>query len=123
MRLPFSRRNLLRLHLVQAQINQQTLKLGVLLAQLLELPDLGGLKISIPLVPRVRRLLGNFELAGDIGHRRAELMVLDRRHDLLHRLLGFIGLPAFLPGVCQKSPLSWTGFWVPLNCPNSSPRC
>ena len=71
---------------MDTQIRYQPLEPGVLLAQLLELPYLAWLQTAILLLPPVKRLLGNPQLAGNVRHRRAQFVLLQRRYNLLNRV-------------------------------------
>jgi hypothetical protein len=59
--------------LVQGQVRHQLLELLVLGPQLAQLPDLRRAQAPVLLLPAVERLLGDLELAADLGHRRAGL--------------------------------------------------
>lgn len=64
---PFFCEHVLEQHFVQSPVCHQALQLGVRLVELLELPDLFGFQSRIPPLPPIEGLLGNPEMADQVG--------------------------------------------------------
>src|SRR2546430_12468852 len=80
--LDFSTHYVLQHHLVQAEIGDQLLELGILLLELPQPPQLRRPQPGKPFLPVEERRLGDAHLATDFLHRRAELLLLQRKGDL-----------------------------------------
>ena len=86
MRSPLSRIDILKHGLVQTQIRHQLLQPCILIAQLLQLPDLAGLQPTVFLLPAVKRLLRYAQFALDVRHGHTHLVLLHRGHNMLNRV-------------------------------------
>lgn len=69
-----------------AAFGHKLLEPGILIYKLLQLADLLRLEPTIQLLPTVKRLLGNPDLADQVRHRQTHLRLLQDRDDLLGRI-------------------------------------
>ena len=83
--------------LVERQVGDHALELGVLLAQLPQLPQLRRPEMAILLLPDVIGRLGDPQLAANIRHRGAALRLSQRIGDLLVRIPRALHRPRLLP--------------------------
>jgi len=83
---PLSAQHVLQHRLVQRQVGDQPLELGVLFLQLLQSPDLDDAHPGELLLPPVEGRLGDAELAADLLDCRAALGLSQREGDLLIRV-------------------------------------
>ena len=77
--------DVLKHDLVERQVGHETLQLGVLVPELLQLPGLGRLHAAVDLLPPVVALLRDPVLAAQLSNRRAELRLLQNPGDLFDR--------------------------------------
>lgn len=70
---------------VQAELGHQPFQPGILLRELLELPNVVRFQPGILLLPPIKELLRDADLPDQVGNRQAQLGLRQHRNDLLHR--------------------------------------
>lgn len=69
--------------LIQRELGDQTLQSGVLVTQLVHLPDFGYAKLAVLLLPQVEARFAHAQLPADVDHGRSALRWVQRVGDLL----------------------------------------